>query len=112
MKVVLIKDSHESDNWLPRNTELVVLAISSLPKLGSKYLIWSELQKVPALFSADDFIVIDSSVSHIWAINIDNNGYAYIAPNSWQTAGFWEAFYDGDAVAEEVFAREFSLLMA
>lgn len=112
MKVVPKPNAKGPGGWLEPNESLTVLAISAVATEGAKYLIWSRKQNSAALFSGFDFEIVDASLSPRWVAGLDANGFIYLAPRDWQTIGFWERYYDGEAGAAQIFEREMKAILS
>jgi hypothetical protein len=112
MKVVARDGVKSLEDWLEPGQYLSVLAISSTPSTGSRFLLWSKKQSGPALFPASDFEVLDQSLPPAWVAQVDLNGYVEFAPKEWLCEGFWERYYDDDPEAEQVFKNGVAAICA
>lgn len=110
--MVIAKPSASSVvGWLNEGDHLTLLAMSVVPVEGIKYLIWSVKQDAVALFPGADFDVVDKNQSSRWVFSNDLQGGGFdLGPEAWQVNGLWERCYEGDAVAEQVFVNEMSLI--
>ena len=110
MKVIAKPSAPSIVGWLEEGKCLIVLAVSIAPHEETKFLLWSDAQQSVALFPGRDFNVVDGRLSQRWVFSVDFRGFVYLAPDLWQVDGFWEKYHDGDAVAEQVFEQEKSLI--
>lgn len=56
----------------------------------------------PALFDSRGFVVIDDSIPSDWRIEL-SDGSATVGPMEFLRPGFWESFFDRDAMAVQLF---------
>lgn len=82
--------------WLKKGKDYQVLSIE-----GGKYRIASEQAGTPALFDVELFDVVDAVRPESWV----SRG-ADSLPASWTVFGFWEAFFDAEEWALEVYRKE------
>jgi hypothetical protein len=98
---------------------------SAWAKIGSVYhvlSIWVEPgqtrlrlvgeESTPALFEPEMFEVISSAIPPNWVITSTTPGCLSLAPDAWNTPGFWERFFDADADAIAVFNEERAKIVA
>jgi hypothetical protein len=103
MRVLAKADAKSAEGWLDPGVEYIVLAVRSVPQVGSQYLLWSEKEQTAALFPASHFDIVEPSLSPVWIAKRDLNGYLELAPKEWLGDDFWERFHDGDPAAEAAF---------
>jgi len=105
VKVLAKRGAKSAIGWLEPDATHLVLAVSSVPSKGSRYLLWSEKQQSVALFPAYDFEIVDPNMSPVWVASVDLNGYLELSPQEWLTDGFWERFHEGDPKAVTILRK-------
>jgi len=60
----------------------------------------------PAVFSLQQFEIVDGSLPANWVMSISPKGGFTLGPEAWSKAGFWERFFDGDSDAGIAFESE------
>lgn len=93
----------EDQNWLRYGARYAVQAIYFDRQQGVRYRITSDDAGTPALFPADDFTVVDGSISASWCALAHSNGDFELSPPEWLESGFWVRYFDDDADAKRVF---------
>ncbi|MBB2965181.1 hypothetical protein [Methylobacterium sp. R2-1] len=94
--------------WLRVGEIYSVLSIETSQETGTLYrLIVDKKDPIAsvALFPSDLFVKVTDFNPTSW-VKIRFDSCLVIAPKSWQSPGFWESFYDGDPVAENLFMLE------
>lgn len=101
-----------SSPWLAIGKIYVPLEILCDARNGISYrLIGDARDKSPGVFKAIQFEIVNSKKSSNWDVNISEDAFIIIGPNSWREAGFWEKCYDGDPAALEIYKREARIIM-
>ena len=113
MKVKLKNDSREKyKSWLRVEDHYDVLEVTFRKNESSDYRIFSQLEQSPILCEVDDFEVIESRIPSNWRIFSDEcNGLFTLTPPAWNEMGFWVKYFDGEQEAEEIFDREFTIII-
>jgi hypothetical protein len=60
----------------------------------------------PALSNANLFKVTCDFIPSIWSVKSVPDQQFSVGPRSWQVDGFWEAYFDGEPWARELYRRE------
>lgn len=103
MKVKYI-DKRES---LTIEKEYIVLEILNSVGKGLLYrLVGDNKNKMPALYSGSQFKIISEVVPTNWSINIINKSLIVLGPKIWRENEFWDACYEHDLKALEIYKRE------
>ncbi|WP_155834365.1 hypothetical protein [Halotalea alkalilenta] len=102
---------HNSATWIPLEQELVVLSIQVHPAQGIFYILWSDYQESVAMFSANDFSIVDNRLSNRWVLSMTEDGGMILSPSAWLENDFWNNYHEEDPVANEIFQREFELMV-
>lgn len=100
MKVVCRKlksattgDELSSSPWLTIGREYLVLAIEASPSRGVSFLVDGD-QPGPTYWDAALFELASSHVPSVWVSALDESGALTLAPAEWQSAGYWESYFD------------------
>ena len=105
------KKFENSSPWLTIGKEYIVLETEVSP-LGKMFyrLIGDNENKMPALYSASQFEITSDLISSIWSIKIVNKSLIIMGPKNWQKDEFWDACYDHDPEALEIYKREVRII--
>jgi hypothetical protein len=101
------KRFEDTSSWLTIGKEYVVLEVevNSLEKTFYR-LIGDNDNKMPALYNASQFEIVDGGMPKNWEVSQLSDGTLIICPKVWQEPGFWEDCYDHDPKALEIYKRE------
>ena len=101
------KQFEESSSSLTIGNEYVVLeAIASANRALLYRLVGDNENKMPALYSASQFEITSDLISSIWGTTIINKSLMVMGPKDWRKDEFWDACYDHDPKALEIYKRE------
>ena len=119
MKVVCVRLISSVDGtpvpesrWLTLHAEYVVLSISAEPGGPLHFRILADDRYTPALFDSAMFAVTDGAIPPNWTVETDEGGALELGPARWLASGFWEAFFERDPHAVQVFAEEMGVILA
>ncbi|MBE0367050.1 hypothetical protein PAUR_a0347 [Pseudoalteromonas aurantia 208] len=62
------------------------------------------------MYKADQFEMISNVLPLNWVVSYDADSYFELAPKSWITPGFWEAYFDGEPEAIQLFNTEKNII--
>lgn len=93
----------DDQNWLRVGASYAVQSINFDRQQGARYRIISEDAATPALFSANDFTLVDGNMPASWCAHVYDNGDFVFGPTAWLEPDFWTRYFDGDAEAERIF---------
>ena len=65
-----------------------------------------------ALWTLSMFAQVTSSVPSNWTVQLLDGGGVEFSPARWSELGFWDSYFDGDQVAEAIFAEELAIIRA
>lgn len=113
MKVECIALKHPMDGtpltsspWLPVGQTYVVLSLTGVPdRHVSVRLICDDGNSI-AVFESSQFKTVCNRLPTNWIGSIGDQGVLRLLPEKWARAGFWEAYFDGDAEAIQDFEIE------
>jgi hypothetical protein len=111
MKVLPKKSNKSANGWLSYQNPSVVLSIQYAKNIGAQFLIWSDIQEIVALFPANEFIIVESSVPRSWIVSMDANSCPVLSPEDWLEPGFWEDYHSDKSSALAIFERVASVLI-
>jgi len=100
------------NSWLTVGRTYVVLAVFVAEGASPKYRIIGDDAVTPALHAAIQFDIVSGALPTIWKAHLVPRKYFELAPLSWTVAGFWEAYFDRDPVAEAAFREAHRTLIA
>ncbi|WEH34788.1 hypothetical protein PZB75_16370 [Streptomyces sp. AM 4-1-1] len=94
--------------------EYVVLEISARFKVATSFRVeFTEGGlRQSALFDTRAFTVVSHSLPPTWKYFQLESGSFSLCPESWNTPGFWDAFYDGDPQAIAVYEDERTAILS
>lgn len=95
----------KSDGWLTIGREYVVLGIYGRGK-DISFRILGDDGRIPALHSAEQFEIQVPELPANWVFHLFPGSDWEIGPTAWSGEGFWNAYFDGDALARDVFEKE------
>jgi hypothetical protein len=95
----------ESSPWLSLDGVYDVLSIY-IEKQGRTLVRLIGEQSTPALFSLEEFEIVDGSIPRNWTVSATSSGNLDVEPDSWKSPGFWDRYYDGDGEAQKIFDDE------
>ena len=64
----------------------------------------------PGLHPLSQFEIVDNNIPGSWRIFCGHDGNLVMGPASWARAGFWERYFDNEAVARKDFGVELERL--
>jgi len=99
------REDQSTSPWLTIGKEYVVLGIE-VRYNETNYLIASDAYGSPGMHRIDQFEIISKKIPKSWKIISDTMAIVTLEPESWHVAGFWDACYDGDSQALEIYKRE------
>ncbi len=99
---------------LTNGHEYAVLEISTRFKMANSFRIEfiEGGMRQSALFDTRIFTVTSHSLPPTWRYFQLESGSFSLCPESWNESGFWEAYYDGDPRAIEMYERERAVILA
>jgi hypothetical protein len=63
-------------------------------------------EPTPALYELEMFEVASAKIPPTWVVTSPKPGCLSLEPESWNRAGFWERFFDGEPEAVAAFKEE------
>jgi len=69
-------------------------------------------EPTPALFEVEMFEVVSSIIPVTWVIASPKAGCLSLAPSAWNTAGFWENFFEREPEAVACFEKQRARIVA
>jgi len=100
-------EAEQNSPWRTVGREYTVLEIymGHDDKILS-YRLQSDDNMSPTLSHAELFDVTSDYIPSTWAVSNKTDGWFGLGPKSWQQAGFWVAYFDGEEWARELYQRE------
>jgi hypothetical protein len=62
-------------------------------------------------FDSEGFVTTDGAIPSNWTAKVSESGTLEIAPATWHVEGFWEAYYNGDSEAQQVYTEELKMVL-
>ncbi len=98
-------ESVERTAWLTLHHEYDVLELYAYPGGRIDVRLVSEAAETPALFDSALFMTVDGRVPRFWEARLEEGGVLRLGPPEWMEPGFWDAFFDREPAAVELFER-------
>ena len=97
-----------SNGWLTVGNEYTVLSIyGGRQGVPIKYrLIGDRNQNTPAMHDVTQFEIISPDIPSGWTFKLYSDQEWSLEPAAWAKKGFWEAYFDQDKDAQEIFEKE------
>jgi hypothetical protein len=104
----------ENHHSVTRGREYLVLAAFAEPLRTALPLGLQILDDAghPSWWPASMFATTSTVIPPNWIANVDEEGDLHLGPAAWIVRGFWEAFFDGEPEAVEIYKREFAIIEA
>lgn len=103
---VRLRDKSRDDPWLTLGREYDVLSILVVPGRLSVLRILADDGRTPILVESSAFEMVSQEIPSNWFCVISEGGVVELGPEAWLQDGFWERYFDGDAVAVEQFWQD------
>lgn len=94
------------------HSEYVVLSIVADPDGSLQFQIMTDDRHTPAWFDSVMFLTTDAGIPPNWTVRVGGGGVLDLAPAKWLIPGFWEAYFDDDPEAVQVFDYESNIIFA
>lgn len=91
---------------LREGREYPVLEVFSAADGENLFRIETVRDETPGLYDSRLFEVTDGSVPPHWAVSTGTRGDITLGPVEWETPGFWDAFFDGEPWAVNLYQSE------
>jgi hypothetical protein len=92
--------------WLTIGKKYIVLAIEVYPTKNLYLLVDDSSNQAPGLHDARQFEVTSHAIPSNWVINPGDLEVVTIGPKAWQESDFWEACYNGNSIALDIYKHE------
>lgn len=95
----------DQSGWLQVDHEYEVLEVYAYPGERVELRLASDNSGTPALFDSSMFITVDGTLPDSWEVKLEEGGTLRVGPSEWMEPGFWEAYFDRQPHALEVYRR-------
>lgn len=97
--------------WITVGANYRVAALLAVPNSRIELQIIADDGFSLAWFDSSLFLTVDSSIPKSWTVRVNDAGAVEFAPAAWLVDGFWESYYDGDAIAARAVESELEKLL-
>ncbi len=96
----------DSSSWLTVGKVYHVLSVNMEDGLPIKFQLVSDDEQIPAYHDANQFEIITNIIPKGWIADFVSKSHFRLSPKAWSQPGFWEAYFDGEPEAIELFNAE------
>lgn len=98
-------DILENSSWLSIGREYHVLSVNMDDGSPLKFQLIGDDGQSPAYHDANQFEVVCNEIPEDWIIDFVSKSYLRLFPKAWSEPGFWEAYFDGEPEAVNLFNK-------
>lgn len=102
----------ESSSWLTIGKEYHVLSVNMEDSLPIKFQLISDDEETPAYHDANQFEIVTNAIPEGWIVDFVSKSHFRLSPKAWAQPGFWEAYFDGELEAIELFNAEKNIILS
>ncbi len=106
-----IQEFEQESYWLTIGKEYLVISIEVYPNRTDYRIIDNSPNNSPGLHNATQFEIVSHTIPSNWQL-ISDQSYALfcLSPKAWEEVDFWDACYDNDPKALEIYRREAKII--
>ena len=102
----------ESSSWLTIGKEYHVLSVNMEDGLPIKFQLISDDEETPAYHDANQFEIVTNVIPEGWVVDFVSKSHFRLSPKAWSQPGFWEAYFDGELEAVELFNTQKNIILS
>ena len=96
----------DDSSWLSVGNVYHVLSVNVEYGSPVKFQLIGDDGTTPAYHDANQFEIVTNNIPEGWIIDFVSKSYFRLFPKAWSKPGFWEAYFDGEPDAVELFNSE------